>query len=107
MFYRGGPNDGVIAGTYEERVTPQIDSTLGLVGSTGKAVFRFLKRNGGALSSENIVTVQRSKVVGEVPEGGDLLVESSVGLRPERASLSALREGWRRALAFALREGFN
>ena len=77
LFYRGGPNDGVIAGTYEERVTPQIDSTLGLVGSTGKAVFRFLKRNGGALSSENIVTVQRSKVVGEVPEGGELLVESS------------------------------
>ncbi len=77
VFFRGGPRDGGIAGTYVETLRPLLDPELGLVGTIGESEFRFWKRNGRTIGADRVVTRNRSTIVGEMPRDGALLVEST------------------------------
>jgi transposase-like protein len=77
VVFRSGPESGRLAGTYRETVAPQLHPELGLVGARGRAVFAFLSADGGKDGPDELVTVQRSTVVGEVAATGALLVESA------------------------------
>ena len=85
VFFRGGPRDGGIAGTYEETLRPSIDPELGLVGTIGESVFHFVRRNGGTVGWDKVVTRNRSTIVGEIPRDGALLVESTGRIIGERS----------------------
>ncbi len=76
LFYRGGARDGAVAGTYREELRPTLDPQLGMIGTTGRAVLRLVGRRAGQISIEEITTNNSSRIVGEVPSTGALLVES-------------------------------
>ena len=74
VFYRGGEQDGRLAGKYEEELKPILDPVHGFVGTEGRSVFTFLHRDGGGEPTGTIVSENRSLIVGV--QDGAMMVES-------------------------------
>ena len=92
VVFVGGVGDGrKPAGTYKETIKAEIDPELGLVGARGRSVLRFEIRDGGRLLTEEIVSDNLSRVVGESLSTAELLIESTGTVVNEPASYGGLK----------------
>lgn len=77
VYYRGGPKDDQLAGTYKEDLTPLIHPDFGFIGTTGESVFTFVNKNTKVQTFGKVVTSNRSFIVGVDPGTGELSVNST------------------------------
>ena len=77
VYFRGGPRDGEVAGSYTESLTPVLDPELGLAGTKGVSVFKFPRKVGEQELVDELTTHNDSSIVGEIPTRDVLLVEST------------------------------
>ena len=107
VFVGGVGDDRKPAGTYKETIKPELDPELGLVGARGRSVLRFEIRDGGRLVTEEIVSDNVSRVVGESLSTGELLVESTGTVVNEPASYGGLKGSLRSRSRVRLGEKFS
>ena len=64
VFYAGGAQDGQLAGTYEEALTPILDPDFGFVGTTGVSLFTFFESGEADDVLGTLTTHNQSSILG-------------------------------------------